>query len=77
MKAHTRRSETARALRTQARKHETAADTLASVAQGFEQRGYDAGVSAAMRACHAHRVWALIASARAHALRASVGDGQE
>ncbi|HYF54251.1 MAG TPA: hypothetical protein VEA41_08325 [Salinarimonas sp.] len=77
MKVRARRAETVRTLLQQARKHEWAADALSGAARRFTHDGYDAGGSLAIKACHAHRVWALMARTRAHAMRVCAGGHQE
>ncbi len=52
-----------------ASRHESAADTLADSAIRLHQDGHEAVASLAIKGCHAHRVWALMARTRANALK--------
>ncbi|HYF54370.1 MAG TPA: hypothetical protein VEA41_08940, partial [Salinarimonas sp.] len=69
MKARRRSSPELRTLTDQMRRHERAADALAGAVDRFRRGGDDAAASLSLKACHAHRVWALMARARADALR--------
>lgn len=74
MTALARSTDTVRHLLQQAEKHDEAADALAGAAQRFTREGYGPGASLSVKGCHAHRVWALMARTRAHALASHESD---